>query len=62
MVFALHIKGQPKKSVVLSGEAMKEVQKQAKAAKDERRLQVTYWWKLANHDLIWSYQICGQFL
>jgi len=38
---AFIIKGQPKKSVVLSGEAMKEVQKQAKATKDERRLQVT---------------------
>ena len=35
------IQGPPKKSVVMSGEAMKEVQKQAKATKDERRLQVS---------------------
>jgi dynein heavy chain len=30
----------PKKNMVLSGEAMKEMQKQMKASRDERRLQV----------------------
>ena len=44
--------GQAKKSVVMSSEAMKEMQKQAKANKDERRQHV-------RHRYLLHFILCG---
>lgn len=40
-----YFQNQQKKNVILSGEAMKEMQKQAKANRDERRQQVSFQFK-----------------